>query len=212
MIETDLSMKDFTEYFEQKRLGKLYFPNGRPVYCDDVWQSFHVHLSDLYKLITGWKINSTEMSPNDIFAVIASGSAIRFKEEIKKRKKYFLAGPEIVIRKQINFFPDDVNFYVLINKDLDKKASIPPLYEHPASSPSYVTEVGINVFQLGINQLLNKFKEEDKISIDVLKEGVPIFFNEKLEDVIIKSEIKKETPRKVYWDEDRNGYLIGEIK
>ena len=55
----------------------------------------------------------------------------------------------------------------------------------------------------------------DTISISALREGVPIFYDaEALESLREKTGIKKETPRKVFWLEDRhNNYsLVGKVE
>ena len=123
MIDVNLSMKEFTKYFEQNRLGKFYFPNGE-LYGKKLW----INLRDLYKLVTCWRIKDTEIPLDDIVAIISFGSAVRYpdlEEFIHKKKKYLLFGPEIPLKKQRRIFPEDVDFYVLTGKDLTKDKSIP---------------------------------------------------------------------------------------
>ena len=211
-------MKDFTKYFEENRLGRLYFPNGYSSLSNEDFNggrtTLRIDLRDLYKGIVGWKINHNEIPLDDIIAVISFGSAVKHPDAGTTsifRKKYFLFGPDIVKREKIN--PRDTDFYILTDKNLTKEKCISTKQTRGEYGfLSIVYEGGIHLIHRGINQLLNGIKEEDTVSINALKEGVPIFFNGRLENVIEKSGIRKETPRKIYWEENRNGDLFGEIK
>ena len=83
MIGTSLSLEDFARYFENNRLGRLYFPNGKCFTPNGEWfedgkiTQFHINLRDLYNLIIGWKINNAGISLDDVVGVIAFGSAVR---------------------------------------------------------------------------------------------------------------------------------------
>jgi hypothetical protein len=227
MIETNLSMKDFTRYFEQKRLGKLSFPNGRCYVSTeraDTTTNLFVKLHEVYKLITGWKINRTLVPLNDIVAVIAFGSTVRFpnagfSEHIWKRRKYFLFGPEITFRHQTLKKPEDVDFYVLTGKNMTREEIIHSesitLYSNYGSAEAYTKKAGIHLINRGVNQFLKGIKADDTVSISAIKEGVPIFFNGRFNNVLTQANqlgVKRGTPRKVLWDEDNEGCLFGEIE
>ena len=122
MIEKNLSMQDFTNYFEYNRLGKLYFPNG---YCFDPLRiPFSINLRDLYKLVTGWTIDKTSIPLDNIVGIIAFGSAVRFPgyEDVSTtRKKYLLFGPEVTKTKQIPIQPNDADFLVITGENIVKE-------------------------------------------------------------------------------------------
>ena len=104
MIETDLSMKDFTRYFEKNRLGMLWFPNGNcftpngSCFEHGKVTPFHIDLKTLYKLAIGWEINSTKVPLDDVVGVIAFGSAVKhpgYQKVPETKRKYLIFGPRI---------------------------------------------------------------------------------------------------------------------
>jgi len=220
MIETNLSMQDFTKYFENNRLGRLYFPNGK---CYNhggraVQQKghipFNIELRDLYKMVTGWKINDTEVPLDDIIGVIAFGSAVKhpgYDKVSKIRKKYIIAGPEVTKTKQVPIHPRDADFLVVTGENLIRQKILEPLSIEIYDHGTVIKEGGIHLVNRGIGQVVSGVQANDTVSASAMREGVPIFYNGRMSDVEGKVGIKRETPRKVYWDEDREGYLVGKI-
>ena len=223
MIETNLTIQYFTKYFEERKLGNFYFPNGESFNTRKrIYENLSINLKDLYKTVVGWKINDTEVPLDDILAVIAFGSAVRYPgytkiPETKRKWIFFGKKYETDRMKKVPIKPKEVDFFVLTQNDITRHEYIKPgVVTFDLGLGGCVTEVtkgGINLVNRGINQLLKGITEGDTISISALKEGIPIFSDkEKLEEVISKSGIRPDTPRKVFWDENNNGYLIGEIK
>ncbi len=223
MIETKLSIQDFTKYFESNRLGKLHLPNGNSWNPEKLSRDgINVNLRDLFKVMSGWKINDTEVPLDDIVAVIAYGSAVRFPgyEMVPEKRRKFLGlfGPEVETGRQIKklITPNDVDFFVLTGNDITRHEYIKPgMMTYSDLSRSCITAVnegGINLINRGIGQLLNGVEKGDTISISAMREGIPIFYDRRLNDVQDRAGITRETPRKIYWDEDKQARLIGRIE
>jgi len=218
MIETNLSMKDFTNYFNQKRLDRLYFPNG---YCKipngliaehaSIFD-FFVTLSDLYKLVCGWRITKTLVPLHDIIAVIAFGSAVRLPY-IKKgiRRKYYFFGSMVKTEKQVFIQPSDGDFLVITGQNLIRKEILEPVSIETYDCGTWIKKGGIHLVNRGVNQLLKGMQANDTVSISAMQEGVPIFFDERFSDIITRTNIKRMTSRKILWDENNEGFLFGRI-
>lgn len=214
-VETVLNMDDFTKYFEEKRLGRLYFPNGRCYTHYDLGRNdpFFIRLDDLYKLVTGWRINHTLVPLDDIVAVIAFGSAVRRPEDIPySRRKYFLFGPRVTGVYQKEIQPEDADFLIITEENLIPESVLEPDLGHDNYGGVYVTKGGIHIVNRGVSQLLNGVLANDTVSASALREGVPIFFNGRLDGVVTQAGVAKTTPRKILWDENRDGCLTGRIQ
>ncbi|MBI2676354.1 MAG: hypothetical protein HYX21_00145 [Candidatus Yanofskybacteria bacterium] len=213
-VETVLHMDDFTKYFETKRLGRLYFPNGRCYTHYELSQNdpFFIRLDDLYKLVTGWRVNHTLVPLGDIVAVIAFGSAVRHPKDIPySRRKYFLFGPMVTGVYQEEIQPRDADFLIITGGNLMPESVLEPDLVHDNYGGAYVAKGGIHLVNRGISQLLNGVRANDTVSASALREGVPIFFNGRLDSVVTQAGVTKTTPRKIFWDENREGYLTGRI-
>ncbi len=219
MIDTNLSIKDFIEYFEKDKLGKLFLPNGNGW---DVYgrheKPISIKLRNLFKVMSGWKINSYEVPLEDIIGIIAYGSAVKYpgyKEIPKVRRKYVLFGPVIKKMKKVSIKPNDVDFFVLTEKDITRHEYIKPgwtTYDYASCGcVTAVSEGGINLVNRGVNQFLKGVKDGDTISTSAMREGIPIFFNKKLDYYVKSAGIKKETPRKILWDENKDRKVFGII-
>ena len=223
MIETRLSVQDFRKYFDSNKLGKLHLPNGNS------WNpqkssrdGLDVSLRELYKVMYGWKINDTEVPLDDIVAVIAYGSAVRFPgyEMVPEKRRKFLGlfGPEVETGRQVKelITPNDVDFFVLTGNDIDRHEYIKPgmiTYDYGSGGCiTAVNEGGINLVNRGVSQLLKGIEKGDTISASAMREGIPIFYNGRLNEVQERSGITRETPRKIYWDEDKQARLIGRVE
>lgn len=215
-METNLSLQEFKKYFKSNKLGKLDFPNGECVneYGNEI--PFHIDLRNLYRLVTGWKINSTEVPLKDIIGIIAFGSAVKYpgyEKASRKRKKYFLFGPEVTKTKQFPIQPDDADFFVITGKNITREKVI-----EPVSIETYdcfcLKEGGIHLVNRGIEQVVKGIEANDTVSSSAMREGVPIFYDKRLINFQkrISSRIRRETPRRIFWDEDDDGCLIGKIE
>ena len=221
-MERNLSMGDFTRYFEGNRLGRLFFPNGKCFTPNGQWfengeiTPFHIDLKDLYKLlVTGWKINGTEVPLDDLVGVIAFGSAVKYpgyEEIIKTRKKYWFFGPKIKKPEQIPIQPEDADFLVITGQDLLRERVLEPVSLKTYDCGTWIKEGGIHLVNRGIEQVVNGVQSGDTISASAMREGVPIFYNGRLENVQNRTGISRETPRRIDWDEDKRGYLVGKIE
>ena len=195
MVETNLSMGTFMHYFNEKRLGNLYFPNGYCVYGRYLnFGKFFVDLNYLYKLVSGWKVNYTEIPLNDIIAVIAFWSAVRYpgtETIFETRKKYLLFGENIIIMKEIPIYPRDADFLVITEHNLVNEKILEPLTERDEYGGVYIKQGGIHVSNRGTQQFLNgvqahditgvntlndRIRSNDTVSISALPERLPIFF------------------------------------
>jgi hypothetical protein len=214
MAETNLTINDFSKYFERDKLGKLYFPNG---HCFDNGEKvpFHIELSNLYKLTTGWKINKLEVPLDSIVGIISFGSAVKYPGstiEIKKGKKFGFFGPEIV-KKCIYtpIQPNDADFLIITDKNLFEDKILKPVSLETYDCGTWVKEGGIHLVYRGIEQVVNGIDAEDTISISAMKEGVPIFYTEALTALQDRIKMQNMTPRKLNWNTGKEGYLGGII-
>ncbi len=217
MIERKLSVSDFKEYFEKNRLGRLHLPNGN-------WgNGMSLELKELFKLMSGWKIkNESEVPFEDILAVIAYGSAIKYPGyemvPVTEPKYWGLFGSKVETGEKTkrHISPKDVDFFVLTESDITRHEYIAPgLYTQDFGSGGCLTSVvksGINLVNRGTSQLLKGINQGDTISISAMREGVPVFYNGRLDEVQKRSGIIRETPRRLLWDENEEGYLVGKIE
>ena len=215
-VETVLHMEDFTRYFEANRLGKLSFPNGKAYvhpggnsFDHSSITDFYINLTDLYKLVTEWKVNHIGVPLDDIVAVIAFGSAVRYPGFTEVVKHRWFRGP---VTKQVPIQPNDADFLVITGKDLMREKILKPISLHTYDCGSWIEKGGIHLVNRGVSQLLNGIQANDTVSISALQEGVPIFFNGRLGDVFARSGIINTTQRKILWDENSRGCLTGRIQ
>lgn len=220
MTETDLTMDDFRRYFEKNSLGDLFFPNGRCMtphgqfFENSEFMNFHVRLDDLYKLVSGWRVNRTLVPLDDIVAVIAFGSTVRQPgtyEVTRTRRKYLFFGEKLSIKKTVPIQPNDADFLVITGENLMREEVLEPISIETYDCGTWIRTGGIHLVNRGINQVINGVKANDGISKAALLEGVPIFFNGGLTSVYSRTGITPRTTRKLLWDEDRKGHLTGVI-
>ncbi|TSC91554.1 MAG: hypothetical protein CEN90_352 [Parcubacteria group bacterium Licking1014_17] len=215
-VETVLHMDDFTKYFEATRLGRLYFPNGKAYvhpgggfFQNSAITDFYINLADLYKLVTGWKVNHTLVPLDDIVAVIAFGSAVRHPgfQEVKRNRLF--RGP---VTEQVPIQPSDADFLVITGENLMREEVLEPISLHTYDCGTWIEKGGIHLVNRGVSQLLNGVRANDTVSSSALREGVPIFFNGRLDGVVTQAGVTKTTPRKILWDENAKGFLTGRIQ
>jgi len=234
MLDRDLTINDFSSYFHQGRLGKLSFPNGISV-TPDVKQRisllgernanrvpFFINLEELYRLSTNWTPNNLGNPPQDLIAIIAFGSAVRYpgiKEVTNKRKRFFLFGDEVLTVSKKPIMPWDADFFVISGQsrfeDFSAPASTIDVYEQGGP---WVEKGGIQVINVGIDQLLRDTSQCVTVSITAIEEGIPIFFDSELEEIIRQTGLIRKNPRRLQWildqDEkymDRTDLLNGKI-
>lgn len=215
-VEAVLHMDDFKRYFEATRLGRLYFPNGEAyVHPGGRWfnyssiTNFYINLTDLYKLVTGWKVNHILVPLDDIVAVIVFGSAVRYPGFREVTKNRLFRGP---VTKQVPIQPNDADFLVITGENLMREEVLEPISLHTYDCGTWIEKGGIHLVNRGIDQLLNGVRANDTVSVSALREGVPIFFDGRLDGVVAQAGVAKTTPRKIFWDEDAKWLLTGRIQ
>ena len=216
MTDTRLSMSDFTRYFDAKRLGHLYFPNGQayahPGYSPEI-TTFNVGLADLYKMICGWRVNHMMVPLEDIIAVIAFGSAVRCPEKVPyTRPKYFFFGEPVTRYKVSTIEPEDADFLIITTGNLMREEILEPISIETYDAGTWIKRGGIHVVNRGVSQFTGGLQAKDTISMSALREGVPIFFNERFTMMLDSIGIRTSSPRKLFWDENRLGQLFGMIR
>ena len=221
MTETDLSVKDFTRYFEAKRLGRLYFPNGKCMaprgiaFENAEFPNFFIQLDDLYKMVSGWMVNHTQVPLDDIVAVIAFGSAVRHpgvQEVPRTHRKYLLFGEKVTKVKQVQIQPNDADFLVITGENLMREEILEPISIETYDCGTWIRKGGIHLVNRGVSQLLNGVRANDTVSASALREGVPVFFNGRFGNVSTEAGVQSATPRKILWDENSDGFLTGRIQ
>ena len=220
MAELELSLDDFRDYYESQKLGNLYLPNG----------SYKVRLRDLYENIVSWKINDKTLTIDDLTAIFAIGSAVHhpgYQVVSTSTKKYWFFGPIQKSIRKIHIRPNDVDFLILTRENMTEEKVIPSLREERASdgygggTTFVVVSNEMHLICRGLNQMLAgiDYRDGTRLPIDsvsehTLREGVLLFYNEaEWKHFIARASVKKETPRRVIWDETLWGNnLVGHIK
>lgn len=200
MIE-NLSFKDFVHYAQRAKLGRLNLPNGKVKrsfgYSKD---SLSMELNNLYQLINK-TVTMYGLIPENILAIIAVGSAVLFpgyRENYVTRRKFILFGPWVVDYRRVPIQPNDIDFLILTDKNL-------------GYAGTWLKKSGIHLVGRGTEQMLQCIQVHDTIAIHALREGIPIFFDERLKSLSSKIKVKSRTPRKISWNEDKYGCLNGTI-
>jgi len=214
MKEIGYSLDDFKTYHQGKRLGELYLPNG----------SYKISLSSLYDNLTTWKINDHTLSVDDITAIIVFGSAVRypgFTEQPAITIKYLFFGPAEKSIRKVPINPNDVDFLIVTRENITEEKVIEATRNYNGYGGGEIIYGEMHLVCRGVNQMLEgaNYRDRTAVPIDsvsdsVFREGVPLFYNKlELEDLISRSSVKRETPRRVMWDEtfwSKN--LVGRIK
>ena len=220
MVEIELSLDDFRDYHEAKKLGELHLPNG----------SYKISLNNLYDNLVSWKIEGKTISVDDLVAIIVFGSAVHypgFTEQLTTAKKYFFFGPAEKRIKRVPIDPNDVDFLIVTRENMTEEKVIPAVRREICDDYGVSMRVleliykemhlvcrGVNQMLAGANYRSGTSIPIDSVSEHVLREGVPIFYNKsELDYLISHSSVKRETPRRVIWGETWwNKQLIGVIK
>ena len=210
-----LSMADFTRYFEKKKLSRLYFPNGKC--AEDCNSPFFIHLKDLYMLVVKWRRHGTFVPADDIIAIIAFGSAVRHpdtQEIVETSRRYWLFGQKQTTIRQIPIQPHDADFLVITVRNRTREEVLKPTSAKGCSSGKTLglQRGGIHLINRGGNQVINGVRAGDTISVSALQEGVPVFFDDRLNNIVEQSGVVNTTPRRLSWDDSREcRCLVGTI-
>lgn len=212
----NLTVKDFSDYFNARRLGNLWLPNGSFHTDYKKRSTYHINLGDLYKIITDWKINSVAMPISEVTAIIAFGSAVRFPNYTEKgyECRRFFIGKKYTKTYRHLIQPRDADFLVITENNIDRNEVLKQIsteINDGYGGYTYLKRGGIHVINVSVQQIIKRVKEGDTVSISALKDGVPIFFDERYASLVSKTNVKKESPRELLWDEDPNNCLQGEI-
>lgn len=215
------SLQDFASYFDRKSLGRLSFPNGVCItphgnsFENAEFPPFFIHLHDLFRLMTDWRVNGQSVPLGEIMAIIAFGSAVRHPgetEEPVSRRKYLVFGPTVASMKTIKIQPEDADFLVITGRDLIREAVLAPISQTTYDCGTWIKKGGIHLVNRGVNQILNGVLANDSVSRSALAEGVPIFTDARFASLMERSGVRRTTPHRVFWDEDASGTLNGVIR
>lgn len=200
MIE-NLSFEDFVHYAQRAKMGQLNLPNGKiKRLIGHSKDTLFVNLADLYRLVNSI-VTIHGLVPENILAIIAVGSAVLFpgyRETYTTRRKFFLFGPWVVDYGRVPIQPNDIDFLILTDKNL-------------GYAGMWLKKSGIHIVGRGVEQMAQCMQIHDTISMHALREGIPMFFDERLKSLSSKIGIKSKTPRKISWNEDDHGCLTGTI-
>ncbi len=215
-VQVNLSMEDATRFYNQKRLGNLLLPNS---YHDNpigyiTLQDLSANLSGLYEMIIDWRINKSTVNPNEVIAVIAFGSAVRYPGTTTVlKRKWPWSNPKPV---EIPLSANDIDFLVITANNLSREEVLTPKLSgggnYNGGPTTYLERTGIHLISRGSEQVRKGVQQGDTVSISALKEGVPVFFDDRFEELRQQTGIESETPRKLFWCENSDGILSGEIK
>lgn len=199
-----LTPKDLESYYQANRLGELVFPHGS---CHSInWSSgtvskkkFYINLAELFDLILKWRINGRSVNIEDVVAIIAFGSAVRYPcpkpfSSLELWRKCFAITPDFDN-------PRDADFLVITEHDLIGKPVMGPVYE-PLEYGRALVKGGIHLVNRSINQITRGIRTgSDTVSISGLKEGVPLFYDCDFEGFRSCWGIERGNPYGVQWQE-----------
>ena len=214
---TPLTLEDFQYYFHAKRLGNLSFPNGQAYrhpggmffVCEAICP-FYIALHELYQLVYHWEINHQQVAFDNIIAVIAFGSAVRFPGTVTKTRTRFWTRKPYQI--DVPLQPHDADFLVITQTDLMQETVLMPLTQQTYDCGTWVKKGGIHLVNRGRQQVLNGIATgDDSISLSGLADGVPLFTTPAFPALSVEAGVVSTTPRQVFWQENIHGWLSGRI-
>jgi len=231
-----LSIKDFEYLHCAKKLGKLYFPNGKkrddnaPIFHRN--KSFFIELNDLYETIDKCQINNQSIPSLEIISIIAMGDTVNLCdsttypgytiEKIKSRnglewKNGWWRPKYISIDKKVPIQPKKAEFLVITEKN-------PVPIEHIGRTSvraicNYTGNTNIKINVRGIEQVITSIKDGlnnihntnfigiDKETVDAFTNGVPIIFDHQLRYIIAESGADYNYSAKTEWHFGKNNYF-----
>lgn len=201
MIE-NLSFKDFVRYAQGAKLERLNLPNGKVKrLIGHSKDSLSLELNNLYQLLNR-TMTMYGLTPENILAIIAVGSAVLYpgyRETYTTRRKFFFYGPWVVDYRRVPIQPNDIDFLILTDKNL-------------GYAGIWLKKDNIHLVGRGVEQMLQCVQVHDTVAMHALREGIPIFFDERLKSLSSKIGVKCRTPRKISWNEDEHDCLVGTIQ
>ncbi|MBT6995641.1 hypothetical protein HN865_01125 [Candidatus Woesearchaeota archaeon] len=207
-----LTLERFEEYFNQERLGELYLPNGECLIepaerkVPTRYGPFGVLLADVYKSITGWdETGETKLSLNNILGVIAFGDSVRIPNA-KKRKKYYVVGPEIHTDKPETIYPTHLDLLLVAKEGIKySPEDIEP--ERYEENPAEIELGGIRTHITTYQELEHScFREGIEEYGNPAMNGVVIFSGEKdLDHLLFKDEVNQLT---IGWRENSGDRIL----
>ena len=213
MRKGPLFINEIHQYFVNRKLEYLYYPNGRS-FIDCTLGTFSVRLFDLYRLMLGWEIGRVAIPIHEISFVVAFGSAVRmpgYTERKWSHKKYFLWGPVIHGAFKIPIEPHDADFLVVTKSNFQYETTMKPTLIESYEEGTLVTKGGIHILTASRKQFISELAAGDNFATSVFTEGVPIFI-ESTAALNIEDHQSWPTLLNAYWDEDKGGHLYGRIR
>lgn len=184
-----LKTKDMVKYYDAFKLGRLRCPNAGGHY-----KKISINLRTLFKSILGLKIDGSQrLLHDDIVAVVVFGSSVgpERKEIIKTRKKYFLFGPKVSIKKYKHIYCNDIDFLVITKDSALDHFRLEPKWIHGYDF-SELVEGGVDITYRTLNQVIGCINNStshpyrkvnitgnDSVIESAIKNGVVIINNDK---------------------------------
>lgn len=219
-VKQELRLEHFAQSFSAGRLGRLWFPNGRAFephgqrFENGEILPFNVHLGDLFKLMTDWRVDGHEVPPEDIVAVVAFGSAVRVPgtHEVKSaRRRFLIAGPMTERVQVVPIQPKDADFLVITRRNLIRERVLVPVSLETYDCGTWIQRGGIHLTNRGAEQVIAGVSDGDTISINALKNGVVLLADGDFADVRSRANTQCVNPYEASWEEDDRGRLFGRI-
>ncbi|KKT80770.1 MAG: hypothetical protein UW79_C0035G0007 [Candidatus Yanofskybacteria bacterium GW2011_GWA2_44_9] len=178
------------------KLGKIDF------FQHNLSRRAYPSLSDLHKLIVQMA-DQYGLREENVLAVVAIGSAIhpsKFKNSYSIRRRFFLFGPLRAKHRIVQIAPNDFDFLVLTDRDLEAKGA-------------WMRKGKIHLINRSIGQILRCRENGDTVSINALRRGVMIFRTFLFEDndwanLGIRAGVKRDASRpRAYYYKGPHKYL-----
>ena len=215
MYNGPLSLERFEKYFDERRLGEFYFPNGECLVEPAERKSparygdFSISLIDLYKSITGWdETGKKQLELDQIAGVLAFGDSVRYPLT-ETRKKYYFWGPEIFTKKPEVIRPTHADILILTHQNLECESPI----INPITYPMNGSEIllgGIRTHIASKERLQYTDFNSSVLNCGDPTDGVIIIGDntERLEALLIDPDLM---PHTISWKEDYGGELDGGV-
>jgi hypothetical protein len=201
-------------------LGELYFPHSYGE-SNPFTRNFRINLKDFFNLATEWRDDQPGIPSGEIAAIVAYGPAVQYPDynELEKSvRKYWLAGPKVKKTVRVPIDPLDADFLEITWHDSGRAVSKPAFiqsYSDQApggSGDSALVYGGIRILSKGIEQIKEDLQKDNPAIISALKQGVPVLYGNSRFSFQNTLGILSENPRKINWNKDGEGNLIGKIE
>lgn len=206
-VMTDLSLAEFVELYKQKKLGRLYFPNGNCVnsngknFMNFEFSRFFIHLDELCKMII-----EGEFGLDDIMAVITFGQAVR-STELESNTDFIRRG--LFERVELENQPSFGNFLVVTTQNICSAVFLQPVFIELDEKGTWVNKGGIGLY----NRDFEKFHKNTVLNNDLNLEGaVTIFVNRIFSSMLTDLDVLPPVSKQVCWNKDHAGNLTAWIQ